>query len=98
MKQIATDNYDFERLITEGYSYIDYRTAFKSLVTWYDSYRFSPFSTERVLNPVAVGKAIPSGLLINYWSKTGMPTLILERLQACDKRPDNIDEPQIELA
>ena len=69
----------------------DYNAAFKSLVTWYDSYRFSPFSTARVLNPVAVGKAIPSGLLINYWSKTGMPTLILERLQACDKRPDNID-------
>ena len=69
----------------------DYKTAFNSLVTWYDSYRFSPFSTMRVLNPVAVGRAIPSGLLINYWSKTGMPTLILERLQACDKRPDNID-------
>ena len=69
----------------------DYKTAFKSLLFWYDSYRFSPFSTKRVLNPVAVGKAIPSGILINYWSKTGMPTLILERLQACDKRPDNID-------
>ena len=65
--------------------------AFKSLLSWYDSYRFSPFSTKRVLNPVAVGKALPTGILINYWSKTGMPTLILERLQACDKRPDNID-------
>jgi len=69
----------------------DYDAAFKSLVTWYDSYRFSPFSTARVLNPVAIGKALPSGILINYWSKTGMPTLILERLQACDKRPENID-------
>ena len=69
----------------------DWNAAFKSLLFWYDSYRFSPFSTVRVLNPVAVGKAIPSGILINYWSKTGMPTLILERLQACDKRPDNID-------
>ena len=70
---------------------VDYKTAFNGLVNWYDSYRFSPFSTARVLNPVAVGKAIPTGLLINHWSKTGMPTLILERLQACDKRPDNID-------
>ena len=70
---------------------LDYEAAFDGLVTWYDSYRFSPFSNVRVLNPVAVGKAIPSGLLINHWSKTGMPTLILERLQACDKRPDNID-------
>ena len=65
--------------------------AFRSLLFWYDSYRFSPFSTKRVLNPVAVGKALPTGILINYWSKTGMPTLILERLQACDRRPDNID-------
>ena len=68
-----------------------YDAAFKSLVTWYDSYRFSPFSTARVLNPVAIGKALPSGIIINYWSKTGMPPLILERLQACDKRPENID-------
>jgi len=65
--------------------------AIKLLCAWYDSYRFSPYSSARVLNPVAVGKALPSGILMNYWSKTGMPTLILERLQACDKRPDNID-------
>ena len=70
--------------------------AIKLLCAWYDSYRFSPYSSARVLNPVAVGKALPSGILMNYWSKTGMPTLILERLQACDKRPDNIDEPLIE--
>jgi len=65
--------------------------AIKLLRAWYDSYRFSPYSNVRVLNPVAVGKALPSGILMNYWSKTGMPTLILERLQACDKRPENID-------
>ena len=65
--------------------------AIKLLCRWYDSYRFSPYSSARVLNPVAVGKALPTGILMNYWSKTGMPTLILERLQACDKRPDNID-------
>ena len=65
--------------------------AVKLLCHWYDSYRFSPYSNVRVLNPVAVGKALRSGILMNYWSKTGMPTLILERLQACDKRPDNID-------
>ena len=61
------------------------------LKAWYDAYRFSPYSGKRVLNPVAVGKALRSGILMNYWSKTGMPTLILERLQACDKRPENID-------
>ncbi len=65
--------------------------AMKLLCAWYDSYRFSPYSNLRVLNPVAVGSALRSGILMNYWSNTGMPTLILERLQACDKRPDNID-------
>ncbi len=65
--------------------------AVKLLCHWYDSYRFSPYSNVRVLNPVAVGRALSTGILMNYWSKTGMPTLILERLQACDKRPDNLD-------
>ena len=65
--------------------------AVELLKVWYDAYRFSPYSGKRVLNPVAVGKALRSGILMNYWSKTGMPTLILERLQACDKRPENID-------
>ena len=65
--------------------------AVRRLCAWYESYRFSPYSGVKVLNPVAVGKALTNGILMNYWSKTGMPTLILERLQACDKRPDNID-------
>lgn len=59
---------------------------------WYDSYRFSPYSNARVLNPVAVGMALPTGILMNYWSKTGVPTLILERLQASNMKPDAIDD------
>ncbi|MBQ7189332.1 MAG: AAA family ATPase [Kiritimatiellae bacterium] len=65
--------------------------AIRLLRAWYDSYRFCPYSGARVLNPVAVGRALTTGILMNYWSKTGMPTLILERLQVCGKRPDNID-------
>ena len=65
--------------------------AIKLLCAWYDSYRFSPYSGAKVLNPVAVGRALNSGILANYWSRTGMPTLILERLQASDMKPDAID-------
>ena len=61
--------------------------AMRRLMAWYDSYRFSPYSGVKVLNPVSVGEALPSGILTDYWSKTGMPTLIVERLQACDKMP-----------
>ena len=71
--------------------------AIDLLCHWYDSYRFSPYSGVRVLNPVAVGKALPTGILMNYWSKTGMPTLILERLQASDMRPDAIDDVYVKI-
>ena len=66
--------------------------AMSLLRLWYDSYRFSPYSNARVLNPVAVGMALPTGILMNYWSKTGVPTLILERLQASNMKPDAIDD------
>ena len=71
--------------------------AIDLLCGWYDSYRFSPYSGVRVLNPVAVGKALPTGILMNYWSKTGMPTLILERLQASDMKPDAIDDVYVRM-
>ena len=65
--------------------------AFKALLSWYDSYRFSPFSEECVVNPVAVGRALSTGVLAEYWSMTGMPTLVLERLQACGRFPATLD-------
>ena len=65
--------------------------AFKALLAWYDSYRFSPSSDVRVVNPVAVGRALATGDLMAYWSMTGMPTLVLERLQACGKLPADLD-------
>ena len=71
--------------------------AIDLLCAWYDSYRFSPYSSVRVLNPVAVGKALPTGILMNYWSKTGMPTLILERLQASNMKPDAIDDVYVNV-
>ena len=66
--------------------------AMKRLLHWYDSYRFSPYSNVKVLNPVSVGQALPSGILTDYWSKTGVPTLVVERLQAGGKMPEELAE------
>lgn len=66
--------------------------ALRRLLAWYDSYRFSPYSGVRVLNPVSVGRALPSGILTDYWSKTGLPTLIVERLQAFGKMPSDLGD------
>jgi len=66
--------------------------ALKRLLAWYDSYRFSPYSNVKVLNPVSVGQALPSGILTDYWSKTGVPTLVVERLQAGGKMPSDLAE------
>ena len=69
-----------------------HKDAVKRLLAWYDSYRFSPYSNVKVLNPVSVGQALPSGILTDYWSKTGVPTLVVERLQAGGKMPSDLDE------
>ena len=71
--------------------------AIGQLCAWYDSYRFSPYSNVRVLNPVAVGNALTTGNLMDFWSKTGMPTLILERLQASNMKPDAIDDVYVKV-
>ena len=64
--------------------------TYRSLLSWYDSYRFSPYSETQVVNPVALGEAFNAGALSSFWSQTGMPTLILERLQASSVRPDQL--------
>ena len=37
-------------------------------------------------------QALPSGILTDYWSKTGVPTLVVERLQAGGKMPEDLAE------
>ena len=66
--------------------------AYRGLLAWYDSYRFSPYSDVRVINPVALGHAFNFGHFGSFWSDTGMPTLILERLQAGSMRPDQLND------
>ena len=67
-------------------------TAAKSmLLSWYDSYRFSPKSTVRVCNPVSIGRALIERKLEGFWNATGNATLIIERLRKAGKLPDELD-------
>ena len=51
-----------------------------AILSWYDGYRFSPDSEERVCNPVSLGRAFKEGKLEGYWETTGRATLILNRI------------------
>ena len=70
---------------------IDFTAAKARLLEWYDGYRFSPESVARVCNPVSVGKALASGLLLNYWESTGQTSLIVNRLKAADEIPADLN-------
>ena len=70
---------------------IDFTVAKARLLEWYDGYRFSPESEARVCNPVSVGKALASGLLLNYWESTGQTSLIVNRLKAADEIPADLN-------
>ncbi len=69
----------------------DFATAKAKLLDWYDGYRFSPESEARVCNPVSLGKALESGLLLNYWESTGQTSLIVNRLKAADEIPADLN-------
>jgi hypothetical protein len=64
---------------------IDFAAAKAKLLEWYDGYRFSPDSVEKVCNPVSLGCALESGKLNNYWESTGASRMILNRLARVDK-------------
>ena len=64
---------------------IDFAAAKAKLLEWYDGYRFSPDSEEKVCNPVSLGCALESGKLQNYWESTGASRMILNRLARIDK-------------
>jgi len=62
------------------------------LLSWYDSYRFSPQSGVRVCNPVSIGRALVEKKLEGFWNATGNATLIVERLRKAGKFPDELDD------
>ena len=55
--------------------------AFAKIVEWYDGYKFHS-SSERVINPVSIGKCLQDREFANYWSQTAMPTFLLDILRS----------------
>ena len=69
----------------------DRKGALKLLLDWYDSYRFSHLSSARVCNPISVGQALATGALESYWVGTAVATLVMERIAAAGKTPDDFE-------
>ena len=69
----------------------DRKGALKLLLDWYDSYRFSHLSTARVCNPISIGQALSCFALESYWVATAMATLVMERIAAAGKTPEDFE-------
>ena len=70
---------------------MDFAEAKAAILSWYDGYRFSPDSEERVCNPVSLGNALEAGKLEGYWESTGKATLIINRIEKAGKLPDDLE-------
>ena len=54
--------------------------TFAEIVRWYDGYRFH-HSAKPVINPVSLGQCFQKREFANYWSKTAVPTFLVEILK-----------------
>ena len=70
---------------------MDFAAARKTLLSWYDGYRFSPESEAKVCNPVSLGKALKNAELANYWEATGQATLVVNRIKAAKAIPADLN-------
>ena len=70
---------------------MDFASAKKTLLSWYDGYRFSPRSETKVCNPVSLGNALRTGELKNFWEATGHATMIVNRIKAADEIPADLN-------
>ena len=70
---------------------MDFDSARKALLSWYDGYRFSPDSEAKVCNPVSLSKALKTSKLANYWEATGRSTVIVNRIKAADSIPADLN-------
>ena len=70
---------------------MDFAAAKKTLLAWYDGYRFSPESEAKVCNPVSLGNALENGILANYWEATGQATTIVNRIKAAREIPADLN-------
>ncbi len=69
----------------------DFKVTKKALLDWYDGYRFSPKSVEKVCNPVSVGNAFKTGDLRGWWVSTGGATLVFNRIGQTGKAPRDLE-------
>lgn len=69
----------------------DSTSIVEDLMSWYDSYRFSPECETRVSNPVSIGRALQERRFYGFWDATGSATLIVERLRKLGRLPDEIE-------
>ena len=69
----------------------DRKGALKSLLNWYDSYRFCPESKVSVCNPISIANALETRVIRNYWAKTASASLVMERIEAERKSPADFD-------
>ncbi len=70
---------------------MDFAKAKAAILFWYDGYRFSPGSEERVCNPVSLGHAFKEGKLEGYWESTGRATLVINRIAKAGKMPKDLE-------
>ena len=70
---------------------MDFAEAKAAILSWYDGYRFSPKSENRVCNPVSLGNAFETGELKGYWETTGRATLIINRIEKAGKLPEDLE-------
>ena len=69
----------------------DRKGAVARLMDWYDSYRFCPDSRVRVCNPISIAKALARSKIQSYWVRTATASLVMERLEATGRRPDDFE-------
>ena len=69
----------------------DRKGAVKRLLDWYDSYRFCPDSRARVCNPISIAKALRLAKIDNYWVRTAVASLVMERIAAAGKTPEDFE-------
>ncbi len=52
--------------------------AWQTLKTWYNGYRFSPDSTEKVYNPFSILHCLNQKKISNYWFESGTPSFLIK--------------------
>ena len=71
--------------------------AFARIVEWYDGYKFH-HAGARVINPVSLGECFDRNEFNDYWSKTAVPTFLVDilKLTPLDFSSVGIDEDDLE--